>query len=129
MRVIFERLRAEVALALAGQSGEAAFASAARAGARRLEREDSPMARCFALLLRAGLANLSGDRDAAVRHLADAAKACEAADMHLYAAAARRRLGQVTGDDALVRQADEWMRGQEVRNPARMTDLLAPGWR
>lgn len=129
MRVIFERLRAEVALALAARTGEASFANTARKGARRLEREDSPMARCFSLLLRGGLANLSGDRGGAARYLTEAANACEAADMHLYAAAARRWLGQVQGDEALVREADEWMRNQEVRNPARMTGMLAPGWK
>jgi hypothetical protein len=129
MRVIFERLRAEVALALAARTGEAAFARAARAGARRLERETSPMAQCFALILRGGLANLSGDPESAARHLEEAAKACEAADMHLYAAAAQRHLGELRGDEALVKHADEWMRNQEVRNPARMTGMLAPGWK
>lgn len=128
MRVIFERLRAEVALALAARSGEARFLNTARKGARRLEREDSPMARSFALLLRGGLAHLSRDRDAAARHLAEAVKACEVADMHLYAAVARRRLGEAQGDQALATQADEWMRHQEVRNPARMAGMLAPGW-
>jgi hypothetical protein len=129
MRVTYERLRAEVALALAVRSGEAAFLKAARKGAKRLEREDSPMARCFALLLLGGFANFAGDRETAARHLADAATACEAADMHLYAAAARRRLGEVRGDAALVTQADEWMRYQGVRNPVRMTGMLAPGWK
>jgi hypothetical protein len=129
MRVIFERLRAEVALALAARSGEAGFVNVARRGARRLEREVSPMARCFALILRGGLASLSGAREAAGRNLSEAATAFEAADMHLYAAAARRRLGQVQGNETLVREAEEWMRSQEVRNPVRMTGMLAPGWK
>src|SRR5439155_3481158 len=129
MRVIFERLRAEVALAVAARSGEAGFLSVARKGARRLEREDSPMARCFALILRGGLANLAGDRETAARHLAEAARACEAADMHLYAAAARRRIGEVTGDAALVAQADDWMGNEDVRNPERMVGMFAESWK
>jgi serine/threonine protein kinase len=129
MRVIFVRLRAETALALAARTRGAAFIRAAGAGAYRLEHEDSPMARCFALILRGGLAHLAGERESARRHLADATAACEAAAMHLYAAAARRRLGEVTGGTegrALVAAADEWMTGQGVRNPARMTEMLAP---
>src|SRR5262249_1973109 len=105
------------------------FIRVARKGARRLEGEASPMARCFAPLLRGALANLSGDRQAAARHLGDAVNACETADMHLYAAAARRRLGEVRGDAPLVTLADDWMRNQEVRNPPRMTGMLVPGWK
>jgi hypothetical protein len=52
--------------------------------------------------------------------------------MHLHVAVARRRLGQMLDNSqgqAMVQQAEEWMNEQTIRNPARMTDLLAPGWR
>jgi hypothetical protein len=51
--------------------------------------------------------------------------------MHLYAACARRRRGQLLGGDAgrrLVEEADAWMSGQAIRRPDRMADLLAPGF-
>jgi hypothetical protein len=50
--------------------------------------------------------------------------------MGLCAAAARRRRGELLGGEAgqaLVEAADEWMRQRDIRNPARMTALLAPG--
>ncbi len=54
----------------------------------------------------------------------------EAADMALHAACARRRLGQVIGGDegrTLIAAANEWMRGQEIKNPERMAAMIAPG--
>jgi hypothetical protein len=51
--------------------------------------------------------------------------------MSLYAAAARRRLGEMIGGDRgrqLVAQAEEWMTKQQIKNPARMMNLLAPGF-
>jgi hypothetical protein len=53
--------------------------------------------------------------------------------MALYAAVSRRRLGELMGGPGgsdLVAAADEWMGGQGIVNPARMTQVLAPGrWR
>ena len=56
----------------------------------------------------------------------------DAAGMGLYAAAARRRLGELLGGDegqTLVARADAWMRLQRIENPPRMTEMLAPGFR
>ena len=51
--------------------------------------------------------------------------------MKLYAAVARRRIGALQ-DDArgreLTRQAEEWMAAQNIKNPAAMTRMLAPGF-
>ena len=55
----------------------------------------------------------------------------EACDMRLFAAAARRCLGQLVGGSegrTLMACADTWMAGQGIRNPARMTALYAPGF-
>ncbi len=52
--------------------------------------------------------------------------------MLMHAAAAQRRRGQLLdGEEGrrLVEAADSWMAGQLVRNPARMTAMLAPGYR
>ena len=51
--------------------------------------------------------------------------------MLLYAAAARRRLGEMLGGDegrALVETADAWMRSETIVNPERMTEVFAPGF-
>jgi hypothetical protein len=51
--------------------------------------------------------------------------------MACYAAVARRRLGQLLGGvegAQLIADADEWMRGQQVVRPERITTMLAPGF-
>lgn len=48
-------------------------------------------------------------------------------DMALYAAAARRRLGELIGGDegkALLAQGDAMMRAQRVKNPDAITEML-----
>jgi hypothetical protein len=85
----------------------------------------------FALLLRAGIAYLEGSTPLALRCLHDAADRFERADMKLYLAAARRRIGALQGDQhgrELQRQADAWMAAQNITNSICMTRLLAPGF-
>jgi hypothetical protein len=51
--------------------------------------------------------------------------------MRLNAAAARRRLGILIGGDrgrALATEADACMASEQIRNPCRMTAMLAPGF-
>ena len=95
---------------------------AALRDAKRLESEKVGWSLALALTLRAG-----ASRDAAL--FAQAAAALDAADMSLYAAAARRRQGELLASDegrALCEEADAWMLRQQIRHPDRMTDLLAP---
>ena len=50
--------------------------------------------------------------------------------MRLYAAAAPRRIGEVIGGDEgrqAIEEADAWMRTQQIRNPAKMSQMLVPG--
>ena len=70
-------------------------------------------------------------RPLAVRYLHDAADRFDRADMNLYAAVARRRIGALQDDASgreLQRQAEEWMAAQHIKNPAAMTRMLAPGF-
>jgi hypothetical protein len=51
--------------------------------------------------------------------------------MALYAAAARRRLGELlSGDEGrqLIADAEAWMTKQQIKNPAAVSNLMAPGF-
>jgi hypothetical protein len=125
---------------LRGRSALAAAATAARPDpllraaareARRLDREREPWSRAHARLLRAAIAALRGDRTRATAELSTAVGEFEAVEMELYAAAARRRLGEMIGGaqgKALIEAADRWMQQQTIRDPARMTAVFAPGF-
>ncbi len=127
-------LRARAALLVAAgaaPSERRAFLGRAERDARRMEGARMPWCAALARLLRAGIAAARGRTEAAVGLLTDAEAGFEATDMALCAAAARRRRGEVLGGDtgaALVADADSWMAAQEIRNPARMTGMLAPGF-
>ena len=130
MRVQYIRIeslyhRAAAALAVAGGD----MLKLAEADARSIQREHMPWSDPLAQLLRAAVAAARGDREAAVNLLRTAESGFDAAEMGLYAAAARRRRGVLIGGDAgrrLIEHADAWMSRQNIRNPARMTAMLAP---
>jgi hypothetical protein len=85
----------------------------------------------LAQLIRAGIAALRGSQTDALALLADAEEGFTRAEMNLYAAAARRRRGQLLGGQdgqARLVEADAWMTGQDIRNPARLAAMLAPGF-
>jgi tetratricopeptide (TPR) repeat protein len=127
---LFLRGRSALAMASVNRSSRR-FRAVARSCARRIARERMPWSDPMALLLRAGIAFLESDTPLAVRHLHDAADRFERADMRLHAAVARRRIGTLQHDAAgreLRRQADEWMAGQQIKNPAAMTRMWAPGF-
>ncbi len=124
VRIFLRHLRGCCALAVS----EDRLAGAER-DARALWREKVPWAQALAQLLHAGVAARRGGRRAA-ELLRDGAERCDAAAMRLFAAAARRRLGELQGGEegrALIEKADEWMKGQQVVRPDRMAALLVPG--
>jgi len=124
-------LRARAALAMAGSGGSRRFVRVARAEARRIARERMPWSNPIALLLRAGIAYLGGQVPLTLSYLHDAADRFDRADMKLYAAVARRRIGALQ-DDAPGRdlqcQAEDWMAAQHIKNPTAFTRMLAPGF-
>lgn len=80
--------------------------------------------------MHAGVAATRGDSTSAARLLAGAESGLRAAEMALHLAAATRRRGELIGGDAgrgLVDESNAWMTGQGIRNPDRMSALLAPG--
>jgi hypothetical protein len=132
VRILTLELRGRCALAAALRCPTpASLLRSANQAATRLERERTPWATAHALLLRAGIAAFRGDLTGAVRLLEGAACGFDAVDMALYAAVARRRLGEVLGGakgQELVDEADTWMAGQLFRNPRRLTNSAAPGF-
>ncbi|PYQ02687.1 MAG: ATP-binding protein [Acidobacteria bacterium] len=124
-------------LAAAAETGDPGERTALLRGAERhaksIIRERTHWGDPLALLLRAGVAATRGDTSRAVPLLESAEAGLGAADMALHAAAARRRRGELIGGEAghgLVAAADAWMTGQSIKNPERMTAMLAPGrWR
>jgi serine/threonine protein kinase/tetratricopeptide (TPR) repeat protein len=99
--------------------------------ARRIAKEKIAWALPFASLVRAGIAHQQGESSKAVNLLSEAVEHFDLADIDLYAAAARRRLGETLGNERgrqLITEADTWMRKQEIKNPAAMTGMLAPGF-
>jgi hypothetical protein len=132
VRIFLTHLRARAALAATPAAAERGpLLYAAQRDARLLWRERIAWAEALAQLVRAGVAMARHDAGGARQLLEDAAVRLEAAGLRLYAAAARRRLGQQIGGSEghrLVGQAEAWMKGQNVRRPDRMTALLAPGF-
>jgi serine/threonine protein kinase len=132
VRVDVDQLWARSALAIATKSTDQnRFFHEAERRARRLERERVPWAMAHAQCIRAGIAAGRGDRTKAHALVTAAARGYEAADMRLYAAAARRRSGELLGGDegrARIAAADRWMTDQGVRRPTRITAMYAPGF-
>jgi hypothetical protein len=125
-------LRARSALAVASAARSSGrFLSVARGCARRIARERMAWSNPIAGLVRAGVASIEGQRAVAQRCLEDAAAQFDRADMKLYAAVARRRLGALKNDadgHELRRQAEAWMAAQQIKNPVALTRMLAPGF-
>jgi hypothetical protein len=97
--------------------------------AERLEREPAAWAQALGTLLSATAHCRAGEFDAGRDALERAVRDLTATDLGLYAACARRRLGMLVGGGegaALIDEADRWFGEQLVRNPERMTAMLAP---
>jgi serine/threonine protein kinase len=83
-------------------------------------------------LIRAGVANVRGDKESAAAFLKAAAEGFNDVEMSLYATIARRHLGQLIGGDhgqQLVTEADQWMMGQLIVKPETLAHTLAAGFK
>ncbi|HSD71930.1 MAG TPA: hypothetical protein VLE54_04020, partial [Thermoanaerobaculia bacterium] len=84
----------------------------------------------LASLIEAAVALSRAHREEAATHLSSAESGFERTDMALYRFATRRARGLLLGGEEgreLGGSADEWMAAQKIRNPDRMTFMLAPG--
>jgi hypothetical protein len=90
-----------------------------------------PWSTPLGLLLDAGAARLEGRPAEARECLAAAVEQFDRAEMKLYAAVARARLGELLGGaegESHRQQAAAWMAAQPVRNPPAFTRMFAPGF-
>jgi hypothetical protein len=131
LRIDMLHLRAR--LALASAFGRVRHERLRIAGncADRIAREDMTWSNPLADFIHGALAKQSGDALRAEALTKKAVEGFEAADMALYAAAARRRLGELRGGDEgreLIAQSEEWMRKQQIKNSVAVTNLMAPGF-
>jgi hypothetical protein len=131
LRIDAMQIRARLALASAVGSPRQGHLRLAEKLAGKIEREEMEYANPLATLIRAGVARQRGDDARAITLAEKAAKDFDAVHMRLYAVAARRRLGEMIGGDRgrqLVAQTEEWMSKQLIKNPARMINMIAPGF-
>ncbi|MDX6444856.1 MAG: eukaryotic-like serine/threonine-protein kinase [Blastocatellia bacterium] len=131
LRIEAKYLRARLALASAVGSRRERRLRIAERLAHSIEKEQMTWSNPLAMLIRAGLARRRGDDARAVKLISQAIEGLEASDMALYAATARRKLGEVMGGDQgreLIAQADHWMTKQQIKNPAAVANLMAPGF-
>jgi hypothetical protein len=131
VRIFLVHVRGRSALAAVGGADSGLLCHAVERDARALEREGVPWAAALARLLHAGVVRRRGDTARAAGLLRAAAGRCEAADMHLYAAAARWCLGKLVGGTEgpeLATRAEAWMAEQGIRDAGKMAALLVPGF-
>ncbi|HUP59144.1 MAG TPA: protein kinase [Thermoanaerobaculia bacterium] len=125
-------LRARVGLAVATSTGDRSVLRQVERDAKAIVHMRMEWALPLAQSVRAALRDIEGDAEESRRLLTVAVRNFEKAEMRLFAAAARRRLGKLVGGDegrAMVADADAWLRGQLVKVPEKMVDVLMPGFR
>ncbi len=129
VRIEALQTRARAALATAVEASDPRpLLDLAERSAGKVRREKRPWSDPLADLLQAAVANANGDDAGCRTLLRAAASGFDAAQMKLYAAAARRRLGTVTGNRPLVEEIDVWMRQQGIVRPSLIAAVLAPGF-
>jgi hypothetical protein len=132
IRGLDQRARRRLAAAAESQnpSEQDALLRGAERHARTILHERTRWGDPLAFLLQAGAAAARGKTEQALALLSSAEVGFTGADMALYVAAAQRRRGQLMGGDggrSLVNTANAWMTAQGIKNPERMTTMLAPG--
>jgi serine/threonine protein kinase len=126
----FARGRAAVASVETTPARRRVRLAEARRITHQLERERMTWTAPLAAIVAAAEANARGDTAFAIESLRLAAERAQAADMSLYAAAARYQLGALVGGDqgrTLRQRAEALMHSQEIRVPARFAGMLVPG--
>ncbi len=100
----------------------------ARAHVRTM-RSKVPLVGHCATICKGMIAEASGDRDTALARYRAALAGLESADAHLFAHAARYRVGRIVGGDegtALCADVRAWLTREGVREPERMLAMMLP---
>jgi hypothetical protein len=81
-------------------------------------------------LVRAAIHAQKGHHDAAIAELHEAVKAAEKGEMLSCAAAARSRLAMLGSDGKaeLGAAVDRWIAAEEIADPKRILEVVAPGF-
>jgi len=131
LRIEATYLRARAALATSLNNSDRDKLSFAERLAHQIEKENMSWAKPFAVVVRAAVTHQRGQNTEATTLLAAAGDGFERGDMRLYAAASRRRLGELLADDRgrqLIADSDASMTTQRIKNPERMARMLVPGF-
>jgi hypothetical protein len=132
LAVICHRARAACAIAAARFADDSApLLAVARRSAARLRRMNySPIStNAWPEMIDAAVALARGDRAVALERIVRAVDRFAEYGSAFYLAIARRKKGELLGGDegrALIAQADEWMAGEGIVNPARLASAFVP---
>ena len=125
LRLELAYLEGRGALARALASPSTRLSDEIKTKASALDAEKSELATAYAEALRAGLAALSS-RDAGVPAFQTARSAFASLSMPLHVAAADSRIGELTNDESLRRDAEARLHTAGVKAPPRFIDMLLP---
>jgi serine/threonine protein kinase len=131
VQTTFVRARAAVASTDGAPELRTVRLAEARKLGRALRRERMKWVEPLAAIVDACVRNAEGDRPGAMAALQHAVSLAIAADMPLYAEAARHQLAglleEVDRARALRQDAEDAMRARDIRAPARFASMLVPG--
>lgn len=132
IRIEADFLEGRLALATADSEKTSRRLQQAEKAMLRLDKEGADYSQAMARLLDAALALRQGDAPRVVRRLRSATERFEKLEMMLFAAVARRRLGEIYGGQegaVEIAKADGWMREQAIKRPDLIAQLYLPGFK
>ncbi len=131
VRIEMWHLYARSALAAIVQGAERdPLLKAAQRTAQKIEKEKRQYGDALALLIRAAVAVIYGQKALAIELLEESEEKCIATDMYLFATATNYRRGQLIGGTQgkdLMQAACNWMKDQHIKCPEKIFDMVAPG--
>ncbi|MBK7994228.1 MAG: protein kinase [Blastocatellia bacterium] len=120
--------RVLVALATIDNANSKSHLAVAEQKAKQLEQEKMPYSIAFALPIRAAIAYQNKDKQEASYFLSQAKDLFELLEMALHKAAITYQLGKISNNIDLILSAEEWMKAQKIKNPAKIANMLVPGF-